>query len=94
MVYGPKVVTKKTFVDNNVDGLGQGPLPWRYLAPESLRDLEFSVKSDVWAFGVTLWEVFTLSEVPYPGIPWSSDFLCQLQNGYRLTKPPYATNDV
>lgn len=46
----------------------RGLLPVRWMSPESLADGIFSVESDVWSYGVVLWEIATLAEQPYQGL--------------------------
>lgn len=41
---------------------------FRWMAIESLYDNIFSVKSDIWSFGILMWEIVTLGSTPYPGI--------------------------
>ena len=63
------------------------------MAIESLADWIFSSQSDVWSFGVVLWEIFSLAKVPYPGIPYNQ-LIQGLQNGYRMTKPEFAPDEI
>eukprot|EP00731_Ephydatia_muelleri_P030153 Em0021g676a len=64
-------------------------LPFKWLAPESIQDGVFNEKTDVWSFGVTCWEVFTVGSVPYPGLD-PCDLPTFLRNGRRMEKPQNA----
>ncbi|XP_061404130.1 fibroblast growth factor receptor 2-like, partial [Lethenteron reissneri] len=64
-----------------------GLLPVKWMSPESLFDRVYTQRSDVWSFGVLLWEMFTLGGSPYPGVPVEELFRL-LQEGHRLDRPP------
>lgn len=53
--------------DNIKQTKNRKPLPIRWMSPESIKYSDFSVKSDVWSFGILVWEVLTLGSPPYPG---------------------------
>jgi len=63
------------------------------MAPESLYDNVFSVKSDVWSFGVLMWEVVTLGSTPYPGMA-AAAVLKRVRDGYRLEKPEHCRREL
>ncbi|KAG5883190.1 hypothetical protein JTB14_018205 [Gonioctena quinquepunctata] len=65
---------------------GEGLLPVRWMAPESLVDGVFTSQSDVWAFGVLLWEIMTLGQQPYPARA-NLEVLHYVRRGGRLGKP-------
>lgn len=46
----------------------QRPRPTRWLAPESLFTFKHSIQSDVWSYGIVLWEIVTLGNLPYPNL--------------------------
>uniref|UniRef100_A0A914CPG4 Protein kinase domain-containing protein n=1 Tax=Acrobeloides nanus TaxID=290746 RepID=A0A914CPG4_9BILA len=67
--------------------------PVRWLSIEAIVEKLFSEKSDVWAFGVLMFEVFSLGQEPYAGIG-TRQILSFLQNGERMSRPELATNDM
>lgn len=71
----------------------EGRLPIRWMAPESLYDNIFSVKSDVWSFGVLIWEVVTLGSTPYPGLS-AAEVMKKVRDGYRLDKPEHCRREL
>ncbi|XP_019935649.1 insulin-like growth factor 1 receptor [Paralichthys olivaceus] len=65
---------------------GKGLLPVRWMSPESLKDGVFTTNSDVWSFGVVLWEISTLAEQPYQGLS-NEQVLRFVMEGGLLEKP-------
>ncbi|XP_042543834.1 tyrosine-protein kinase receptor TYRO3 [Dipodomys spectabilis] len=68
-------------------------LPVKWLALESLADNLYTVHSDVWAFGVTMWEIITRGQTPYAGIE-NAEIYNYLIGGNRLKQPPDCMEDV
>ena len=68
-----------------------GRIPVRWTAPEAISHRSFSIASDVWSFGVLLWEIMTYGEIPYEG--WDNyTVFNRLEEGERL-KQPRVNND-
>ncbi|XP_038597442.1 tyrosine-protein kinase receptor TYRO3 [Tachyglossus aculeatus] len=68
-------------------------LPVKWLALESLADNLYTVQSDVWAFGVTMWEIVTRGQTPYAGIE-NAEIYNYLIGGNRLKQPPECLEEV
>ena len=67
------------------------PIAWS--APESLRKKLFSEKSDVWSFGVLLWEVFTFGDMPWKGSN-AKQIITMIEQGVRLNIAKFVTQKV
>uniref|UniRef100_A0A673KHU6 receptor protein-tyrosine kinase n=1 Tax=Sinocyclocheilus rhinocerous TaxID=307959 RepID=A0A673KHU6_9TELE len=80
--------------DNNYISKGSTFLPLKWMAPESIFHNLYTTLSDVWSYGILLWEIFTLGGTPYPDLPMNELFYSALKRGYRMAKPSYASDDI
>ncbi|XP_012875888.1 PREDICTED: tyrosine-protein kinase Fer [Dipodomys ordii] len=72
-------------------GLKQIPIKWT--APEALNYGRYSFESDVWSFGILLWETFSLGVCPYPGMT-NQQAREQVERGYRMSAPQHCPEDI
>ncbi|XP_067624151.1 vascular endothelial growth factor receptor 1 isoform X3 [Eurosta solidaginis] len=87
-------LARSMYKSENYKKQGEAPLPIKWLALESLSDHVFSTYTDVWSFGIVLWEFFSLAKVPYPGMDPNQSLYLKLKDGYRMEKPPYANDEL
>ncbi|CAH3165569.1 unnamed protein product, partial [Pocillopora meandrina] len=72
----------------------QGRIPVKWTAIEAMTGrMEYSTKSDVWSFGIVLYEICTIGAEPYPGIS-PCKIPRVLQKGYRIPKPDYFKDEL
>uniref|UniRef100_A0A671TXQ5 receptor protein-tyrosine kinase n=1 Tax=Sparus aurata TaxID=8175 RepID=A0A671TXQ5_SPAAU len=73
---------------------GDARLPLKWMSPESIFDKVFTTQSDVWSFGILLWEIFSLGASPYPGLQIDEEFCHRLKGGTRMRAPEYSTSEI
>ncbi|KAK7930014.1 hypothetical protein WMY93_006409 [Mugilogobius chulae] len=73
---------------------GNARLPVKWMSPESLFDCVYTFESDVWSYGILLWEIFSLGNSPYPGMQVGSAFYRMIQEGHRMSRPEFAPIEI
>ncbi|MGH0190578.1 UNVERIFIED_CONTAM: hypothetical protein FKN15_048023 [Acipenser sinensis] len=73
--------------ENYYKAKGHGKWPVKWYAPECMNYFKFSCKSDVWSFGVLMWEAFSLGQKPYRGMK-GNEVMQMIERGDRMESPP------
>jgi len=77
-------------MESNQEG---GKFPIKWTSPEALRDSKFTNKSDMWSFGILMWEIYSFGRVPYPRIPLA-DVVIHVEQGYRMEAPDGCPKEI
>ncbi|PRP85691.1 tyrosine-protein kinase isoform SRK4-like [Planoprotostelium fungivorum] len=79
-------MSRQTENQVHVDTDTKSKFPVKWSSPEILQDRKYTSKSDVWAFGIVMWEIFEYGKIPYPDMT-NADASREVMNGYRLPCP-------
>jgi len=85
--------SRDVMINNIYERKSEGRLPIRWMAPESLYDNIYTTKTDVWSYGVLMWEIATLGSTPYPGMS-GSEVMKKVKEGHRLEKPEHCDREI
>uniref|UniRef100_A0A673AVR6 receptor protein-tyrosine kinase n=1 Tax=Sphaeramia orbicularis TaxID=375764 RepID=A0A673AVR6_9TELE len=80
--------------DSNYVVKGNARLPVKWMSPESIFECVYTFESDVWSYGILLWEIFSLGNSPYPGMPVDAKFYKLIKEGYRMDAPDFAPTEM
>nr|Q8JFR5.2 RecName: Full=Mast/stem cell growth factor receptor kita; Short=SCFR; AltName: Full=Tyrosine-protein kinase Kit; Flags: Precursor [Danio rerio]CAI11666.1 kit receptor [Danio rerio] len=80
--------------DSNYVVKGNARLPVKWMSPESIFECVYTFESDVWSYGILLWEIFSLGSSPYPGMPVDSKFYKMIKEGYRMESPEFSPSEM
>uniref|UniRef100_A0A452R208 Protein kinase domain-containing protein n=1 Tax=Ursus americanus TaxID=9643 RepID=A0A452R208_URSAM len=85
-------MTRYVLDDQYVSSVGT-KFPVKWSAPEVFHYFKYSSKSDVWAFGILMWEVFSLGKQPYD-LYDNSQVVVKVSQGHRLYRPQLASDTI
>ena len=86
-------LSKNLYSNPNYQKVSDCPMPVKWLALETLNYRLMSLQSDVWSYGVVLWELFSLARSPYPGLE-PGELVRRLEAGYRMERPQFAPPEL
>ncbi|XP_018422046.1 PREDICTED: tyrosine-protein kinase Lck isoform X3 [Nanorana parkeri] len=79
--------------DNEYTAREGAKFPIKWTAPEAINYGTFTIKSDVWSFGVLLTEIITYGRIPYPGMT-NPEVIDYLERGYRMPQPDQCPKEL
>jgi serine/threonine protein kinase len=80
-------------VDSGVYTISNSLIPYRWSSIEVLKYGTFSTQSDIWSFGIVMWEIFNFGMIPYSNMS-NQEVVQQVINGYRLNSPSNCSNEI
>lgn len=86
-------LTRHVYEERVYQGKTNRKVPLKWMSIEAIFDQTFTTQSDVWSFGVVLWELVTLGGTPYPTID-NKELLRTLKDGYRMEQPDTCDNEL
>uniref|UniRef100_A0A8C9C4U5 Tyrosine-protein kinase n=1 Tax=Phocoena sinus TaxID=42100 RepID=A0A8C9C4U5_PHOSS len=79
--------------DNEYTAREGAKFPIKWTAPEAINYGTFTIKSDVWSFGILLTEIVTHGRIPYPGMT-NPEVIQNLEQGYRMVRPDNCPDEL
>ncbi|EHB11718.1 Tyrosine-protein kinase HCK [Heterocephalus glaber] len=79
--------------DNEYTAREGAKFPIKWTAPEAINFGSFTIKSDVWSFGILLMEIVTYGRIPYPGMS-NPEVIRALEHGYRMPRPDHCPEEL
>ncbi|XP_066502078.1 macrophage colony-stimulating factor 1 receptor isoform X2 [Hoplias malabaricus] len=73
---------------------GNARLPVKWMSPESIFECVYTVQSDVWSYGILLWEIFSLGRSPYPDVVVDARFYKMIKAGFQMPQPDFAPPEM
>jgi serine/threonine protein kinase len=81
-------------IDSGIYSSTNSTIPIKWSAPENLQYGKYTSKSDVWSFGVALWELYSFGMIPYPGLGNNEVLKKIVEEEYRMPAPPDCPEEI